>query len=73
MTQACCYDTSQRAEAIHTEAQRILGGVIFPVPRLNHFIGTTQNITIYHSISVCYVCNSMIVVHTKNILKHSLE
>ena len=65
MTQACCYDTSQRAEAIHTDAQRILVELIFALPRLNHFIGTTQNRTIFHSISVCYVCNSMIVVHKK--------
>ena len=72
MTQACCNDTSQRAEAIRTDAQRILVGLIFALPRLNHFIGTTHNRTIFHSISVCYVCNSMIVV-LKNILKHSLE
>ena len=62
MTQACCNDTSQRAEAIHTDAQRILVGLL---PRLNHFIGTTQNRTIFHSISLCYICNSMIVVHKK--------
>ena len=73
MTQACCNDTSQRVEAIHTDAQRILVGLIFALPRLNHFIGTRQNRTIFHSISVCYVCNSMIIVHKKNILKHSLE
>ena len=54
MTQACCNDTSQRAEAIHTDAQRILVGLIFALSRLNHFIGTTQNRTIFHSISVCY-------------------
>ena len=67
MTQACCNDTSQRAGAIHTDAQRILApvGLIFALPRLNHFIGTTQNRTIFHSISVCYICNSMIVVHNK--------
>ena len=65
MTQACCNDTSQKAEAIHTDAQRILVGLIFALPRLNHFTGTTQNRTIFHSISVYYVCNSMIVVHKK--------
>ena len=65
MTQACCNDTSQSAEAIHTDAQRILVGLIFALPKLNHFTGTTQNRTIFHSISVCYVCNSMIVVHKK--------
>ena len=72
MTQACCNDTFQRAEAIHTDAQRILVGLTFALPRLNHFIGTTQNKTKFHSISVCYICNSMIVVHNKY-LKHSLE
>ena len=65
MTQACCNDTSQRAEAIHTDAQRILVGLIFALSRLNHFIGTTQNRTICHSISMWYVCNSMIVFHKK--------
>ena len=68
MTQACCNDTSQSAEANHTDAQRILVGLIFALPRLNLFIGTTQNRTIFHSISVCYVCNFMIVVHKKKIL-----
>ena len=65
MTQACCNDTSQMAEATHTDAQRILVGLIFALPRLNHFIGTTQNRTIFHSISVCYICISIITVHIK--------
>ena len=65
VTEASCNDTSQGAEAIHTDAQRILVGLIFALPRLNHFIGTTQNRTLFHSISVCYICNSLIVVHKK--------
>ena len=50
MTQACCNDTSQRAEAIHTDAQRILVELIFALPRLNHFIyfyKTEQSFTVY--------------------------
>lgn len=37
-----CNDTSRRAEAIHTDAQRILVGLIFAIPWLSHCIATTN-------------------------------
>ena len=43
-------DSSRRAEAIHTDAQRVLVGIIFVSPRLNHWY---KNRTVFLSFSVC--------------------